>query len=728
MSFNYVTLAKSIMTNVGKGVSNDFQGSRDLVEQAYIANESFIKEQPDVHQTAVRNKEDLSNKISYIIDSVLNSEIAQESGFNYSRAQLAASQMIAPLAFAGKKAISDTLDKLSAGSTFDSSSLPSDAVDFSIAKEAYDGSRTDTNYLYSIVYNFVAAKQEELVEMFYPTVVVDPALASIVVELKFASIMDEVIRPADGSLNKPLFNKKSMAKAIYDESVFGTDRNRLFPIFNDENAELYLEDAKRSEKHLGNELITVAPIRFGKEFNILGISQTAKQLSKGLADHTEALDRAVYIKDLYLSLTGDAGEEFFKFDVSKMSTNNFVYNPQNHNKDLILNCIDQVVSFSTRDTKTIRGTDSAILNALNEGYIIDVMFSISGNGNTQYGDIILSGTNIKLLQIRDKAGSILPKTDEKYRNIAKVFESVKLVAYELFAHSVNSNLRKRAQLVTCDSYKEAYTIPVRSGLMTMVPVNNVLGSDNDIDTIVAPAQYLGAKMSMYGINELFSLESFLSEITNRGAKQAIGPADDYGFKSVSKYVLYPAYTHSNVNLTTLVSSIESKNRDEDVRSALIQEIVNLGMMLYTESNYIVAFQNVLGGNGGAKPQLIVGTEPNIERLLVADGKNEFDVGNVFSIKIVSTPNPKFKGKIVFSFGVKDIQKESVVNPLHFGFTGYAPNIVYDLPRDSSNGATSHERHYQPRFIHVSNLPILGIITVSGIEDVFKQLRFRISNM
>ena len=52
-----------------------------------------------------------------------------------------------------------------------------------------------------------------------------------------------------------------------------------------------------------------------------------------------------------------------------------------------------------------------------------------------------------------------------------------------------------------------------------------------------PIQYLGAKMSMYGINELFSLESFLSEITNRGAKQAIGPADDYGFKSVSKYVL-----------------------------------------------------------------------------------------------------------------------------------------------------------------------------------------------
>ena len=729
MSFNYITFAKSIMTNVGKGVSNDFQGSRDLVEQAYIASESFIKEQPEVHKAAVSNKEDLSNKISYMIDSIVNSEIAKENGFNYSRAQLAASQMIAPLAFAGSKAISENLGKLSSSTAFDSSNLPSDAVDFAIAKEAYDGSRTDTNYLYSIVYNFVAAKQEELVEMFYPTVVVDPALANIVVELKFASIMDEVIRPADGGLNKPMFNKKSLAKAIYDESVFGTDRNRLFPIFNDENKELYLEEAKRSEKHLGNELITVAPIRFGKEFNILGISQTAKQLSKGLADHTEALDRAVYIKDLYLSLTGDHNtEEFFKFDVSKMSTNNFVYNPQNHNKDLILNCIDQVVSFSTRDTKTIRGTDSVILNALNEGYIVDVMFSISGNGNTQYGDIILSGTNIKLLQIRDKAGTILPTEDEKYKNIAKVFESVKLVAYELFAHSVNSNLRKRAQLVTCDSYKEAYTIPVRSGLMTMVPVNNVLGSDNDIDTIVAPAQYLGAKMSMYGINELFSLESFLSEITNRGAKQAIRPADDYGFKSVSKHVLYPAYTHSNVNLTTLVSSIESKSRDEDVRKAILQEIVNLAMILYTDSNYIVAFQNVLGGNGGAKPQLIVGTEPNIERLLVVDGKNEFEVGNVFTIKIVSTPNPKFKGKIVFSFGVKDIQKESVVNPLHFGFTGYAPNIVYDLPRDSSNGATSHERHYQPRFIHVSNLPILGVITVSGIEDVFKQLRFRTTNV
>lgn len=726
MSFNYLTLAKSIMTNVSNGLGNDFKGKPETVSQAFIANESFIKAHPEAHQAAVQSKEELSSKLSYLIDNVLNSDIAQESGFNYSKAQLAASQMIAPLAYAGKSAVSANYEKLSAAG-LDVSNLSSDAVDFSIAKEAYDGAKTDTSYLYSIVYNFVAAKQEELVEMFYPTVVIDPTLADITVELKFASVMDEVIRPADGSINKPLFNKRSMAKAIYDEATFNTDRNRLFPIFNDENKALYLEEAKRDEKHLGNELITVAPVRFGKEFNILGVSQTAKQLNKGLADHTESLDRAVYIQDLYLSLTGDSGEEFFKFDVSKMSTNNFTYNPQNHNKDLVLNCIDQIVSFDTRNTKTIKGLDSTILTALAEGYIVDVMFSISGHGNTQYGDMLLSQTNIKLVQVRDRAGSILPKTEEAYRNIAKAFENVKLVAYELFAHSVNSNLRKRAQLVTCDSYKEKYTIPVRSGLMTMVPVNNVLGSDNDIDAIVAPAQYLGAKMSMFGINELFGLEAFLSEITNRGAKQALGPADDYGFKSVSRHVLYPAYTHSTVNLTTLVSSIESKNRDEDVRCALIQEIVNLGMQLYTDSNYIVAFQNVLGGNGGAKPQLIVGTEPNIERLLVVDGKNEFDVGNVFTIKILSTPNPKFKGKIIFSFGVRDIQKESVVNPLHFGFTGYAPNIVYDLVRDSSNNSTSHERHYQPRFVHVNNLPILGVIDVSGIEDVFKQLRFRVTN-
>ena len=67
MSFNYVTFAKSLMTNVEKGVSNDFQGSQYLVEQAYIASESFIKEQPEAHKAALDNKTDLSNKISFFL-------------------------------------------------------------------------------------------------------------------------------------------------------------------------------------------------------------------------------------------------------------------------------------------------------------------------------------------------------------------------------------------------------------------------------------------------------------------------------------------------------------------------------------------------------------------------------------------------------------------------------------------------------------------------------------
>lgn len=726
MSFNHLTLAKSLIANISQGISNDFKSKPEVISQAYISGESLNNVDKDQYGMAVSSKEEMSNKVSLIIDQILNdSEISGESGYSATAAQVAAAKMIAPLAFAGKQAISQTYGNL-ISSESNVSDIANDAVDFSIAKEAYDGAATDTSYLYSIVYNFVASKQEELVEMFYPTVVIDPTLADITVELKFASIMEEVIRPADGSINKPLFKKKSMAKAIYDENTFHTDRNRLYPIFNDGNKEIYLEEAKRDEQHLGNELITVAPIRFGTKFNILGISQTPMQLAKGLADQTESLDRAVYLQDIYISLTGDSGEEFFKFDVSRMSTNNFTYNPQNHNKDLILNCIDQVVSFDTRNTKTVKGIESTILAALPEGYVIDVLFNINGHANTQYGDVFVAGTSIELTQIRDRAGNLLSKTDPQYATISKAFESVKLVAYELFAHSVNSNLRKRAQLVTCDSYKEKYTIPVRSGLMTMVPVNNVLGSDNDIDTIVAPAQFLGAKMSMYGVNELFNLGSFLAEVTSQGAKNVLGPADDYGFQSASRHVLYPAYSHSSINLTTLVSSIESKNRDEDIKCAIIQEIVTNAMNLYINSNYIVAFQNVLGGNA-SKPQLIVGVDPNIERLIVVDGKNEFDVGNVFTIKIRSTPNPKFKGKIVYSFGVKDVQKESVVNPLHFGFTAWAPNIVYDLIKDASNNATSNERHYQPRFRHVTNLPILGIIDVTGIDEVFRQLRFRVTN-
>lgn len=727
MSFNYLNLAKELLTNVDQSVKSSFNSKPDVIKDAYIATESFIKDNQDHYSQAVKARSDFSDKVSCTIDNVLNNSIAKESGFNPSAAQVAAARMIAPLAYAGIEAAKENMSKL-ANAGLNVAGIADDAVDFQISKEAYEGAATNTSYLYSIVYNFIAAKQEELVEMFYPTVVIDPTLASITVELKFASVMDEVIRPADGTLNKPLFNKKSMAKSIYDESTFGTDRNRLLPIYHEEKEEIYLKEAKTTTKVLGNEIVDIAPIKFGLQWNIMGIGQTPTQLSKGLADHTESLDRAINLQNIYVSLTNEESQkEYFKFDISKLSTNNFTYNPQGHNKDLILNCINQVISFDTRNTKQIHGQESQILAALPEGFIIDIMFDLNGYGNTQHGDIFVGTGIIKLVQVRNKSGDIIAKSHASYSAIEKAFESIKFEAYELFAHTTNSNLRKRAQLVTCDSYKEQYVIPVRSGLMTMVPVNNTLGSDNDIDSIVAPAQYLGAKMSMYGINTLFGMVDFLNEMTSGGAKRVLGPSDDYGFQSVARHVLYPAFVHSSINLTTLVSSIESKNRDEDIRAAILQEIVNNAMNLYLDSNYIVAFQNVLGGNTGIKPQLLVGVDPNIERLIVVDGKSEFDVGNSFTIKIKSTPNPKFKGKIVFSFGVKDVQKESVVNPLHFGFTGLAPNIVYELTKDSTNNTTSMERHYQPRFLHVTNLPIIGVIDVSGIDEVFKQLQFRVTN-
>lgn len=725
MSNSYSNVVSSMLKELKSGLDHTPISDTSSVGSYVVAKESFSPENAAVATNGLQG-------INALVSDVLTA--VGVSGESFTAAQRDAASKIAALSLNPNAALG-AVAKLSAGS---SSVLPSeigveDYLDFSdlegvtVSQEAYDGQKKDNCFLFSVAYNLVASKQDEFGEAFYPTIVVDPTVSEVVMEIKFASLMNELQRPVDGSANRGLFNKVPLPKAIYNPDIFATDKNKIVPVVRTETEKFLLTSEKRVDKST-LETVETAPLLFGETINLLGIGQTDTLLSRGQMDNTDALDRAISLESVYVSLTGDAATEIFKINTSAMSFNAFTFNPQGHNKDFILNFNNQVFTFDTKETKTSKGAASTVLEALPEGYKVDVEVSISGTVNTQYGDVELYGVKSKVVRILNAAGDELNAAEADYKSIAKVFETFKFLAYDLLAYTTNSNLRKRGQLVTVDSFKQPYMVPVRSGIMSIVPVNNDLGTDNDTDALIGQAQVCGAKISMGAVEALVSHADIINQITAGGTKQPDLSITESGFKGIAKNVLNPAFEHRTIDLLQIVSSLDSKSRDESIRAALLQQIYNVGVALYLKSNYGVVFERVINGASSARPTLIVGTDPNIKRLLVTESSGDtIQLGTMFDIKIVSTFNQKIAGKIYLSFGVFDQQRNSVPNPLNHGNCAFSPNVVYDLVR-TLNGQTSRERLNQPRYLHITHLPVIGVFDVTNVEEVFGQIVFKMRNV
>lgn len=722
MSFNITPVVRNILTNLEQGMKHVAITNKETIGHYVISKEDFNSD--DINTDNYKATVDQLDNV--VMNAISALELSTES---YTAQQQEAARRIAACALNPNKFLAKlrTLKNESGAPAVPVRDLvPFDEIDM-ISQEAYDGRKNDNCFLYSVAYNFVASKQDEFGEAFYPTIVIDPVTNSLTMEIKFASLMNEFQRSYDGSPNKKSFNKIPLPKAIYNPDVFATDKNRLLPIVRTESEKNLLVSEKKEDESLLEKVIT-APLLFGKSINLLGISQTESQLARGQADHTDALDPAIQVQNLYISfsaeVSGTATTEIFKFNVSNLGTNNFVANPQNHNKDLILNFNNQYILINTGSIKTSKGVDSTIFGQLPPNYTIKLAFDISGTSNTQDGDVKLYGNDLRVVEIRNAANDLVVSTETEFTAITKVIEKYKFLGYDLLAYSTNSNLRKRGQLITVDSFKQDFVVPCRSGIMSMVPVNNDTGTDNDTDPIIGQAQACGAKISMDAVISLLNHVDFMRTLTADGTMTHDLSIDGYGFKGIGRNILNPVYHHSSLNIPEMLSSLKNKDRDEDLKAMLIQQIRNIGMKLWIQSNYGVVYRRVLNANITQRATLIIGTDPNIERLLVTEiGANKFSIGPTFDVLIVSTFNQKMEGKMIMSFGIFDDSRNTTQNPLNFGNCAFAPNIVYDLVRDI-NGQTSREKHTNPRYLHITHLPIIASVDVTGVDQGFGQIAIK----
>lgn len=703
-------LIGDVLDNLKAGISKDgLNGRKELATYA-LGTEEF-------DSIGIENAESNTSKLDNVVkDSIAMVLSSEEFGnYDFTDAQISAATKIAAIAFDPAAAMNSLKALKPVGNKGDTviEALELGVEDFvdasSLSVEAYDGEAINSAVYFSIVSNLMSAKQDEFGETFFPTIVIDPTVSGIAIDTEFTSVFTEFDRTIDGAANKNKFNKQPLVKALYNKNIFSVDKNRVVPVKRAESAALLFAGYDYVSTVSGED-VTTAPLKFGETVNLLGISQTNSLLAKGVMTQNDALDRTMNLENIYFSLTGDDGQgnsvtETFSYDVSVLPYSNFVGTMQDHEKDIGLNFATTDVVLSTTDTKTING-NSAVLAALAPDHVIKLAVKIVGDGNTQYGDVELNMVSIKLDSVYDSQGNKLDTASTTYAAIKAIVDTAAGQGYELEAYRTNSNLRTKGLSITADSFRQIYTVPLRSGLNVTTPVSNSMGSNND-SKLASHIQSIGMKVSISAVETLVKTAQTLKAVT------ANGNISNSSVLGVGRYHVDTYYDENNINLPDFVDSVTSTSRMDDIKATLVNQIKDAVLNMYIDSNYGVAFEALRGGVDKTIT-VIVGTDIKTKQYLTAG--EPINIGKDFDVKVVGTPNPEIRGKLFITFTVIDADKNVKPNELSFGECVWAPTITVDVTRTTS-GETGRELFTMPRYLHIVNLPILHVINISGYNQV-----------
>lgn len=625
-------------------------------------------------------------------------------------AQLEAAQAAGILANDPAAALSEQSVVTPAGSEFSEvvsvESLQTVTDGFSkraFAKEAYDESANRNAASYSIAYNLKAARQDEFGETLFPTVTVTPDNVGFAVSIRLVQVYDDFKRSISGNLDQ--YNMINIVRGFADPNVLKNELTRAVPVHRTESAQHFaVADVPAAAVVVDGESISTAPLKFNNSFSLIAISQTDALIANGAMDATDSIDPGgLRLRTIYYKI----GDNVIKFDVKDLATAVFHGAPQGVHRLQSLNFTTDGLLIN-KDKTRYNGValDGALAGVVSGDYIVRVGVQVTGNVNVQTGETSLMSSGLRVTEVQNADGDVVDHTVAgAAKTLADAIIAATAVGYDLIAYRANANRRQRGQLLDIQYFNQLYTVPFRSPITALKPVNSDASSEaGDLAGLISATQIRTSNAAVTQLLETVNtLRNFVdSRETTRGP-QVLG---------VARYLVKATFIEDAVDAVADLDSLTATQRAQDLQALLVNKIRDIAFRLWRDSEY-QAMATVMKGGAAETPTVIIATDPYLARYLQIDGDLR-TAGAKFDVRLVSTLDQRMKGKIAITFG--DFTNVNEPNPLHFGNMAWKPELTLNLPI-ARGGQISKELTVQPAFLHITNLPILGMIDVSNVSDV-----------
>ncbi len=618
--------------------------------------------------------------------------------------------------------------------------VPSDATYqrqiLNISQEAYnESSLLRESALFTMTYNYQAARQDEFGETLFPTIVQSADMAGITINVKLMTVFDGVERNISGAFQN--FNRKNIIRAVADSTILNKDTNKVIPVARTESLAKFVDAAKIAAHNVvvDGETISTAPLKIGAEIDLMGISQPASMISKGINDQTDSLEPHAYLDAIYIEVDNgladpDDAIDYFKISVKDIPYSNFVFNPQDNYKSAILNFdTDSLILRKPSATENLLNVDGSVPTFLTDintsNWAVRLKGTITGSLNIENGKLKINSSGLtvyKIITQTDNAEvSITAGAGQTFAN--NIASKAVVIGYDIGAWRSNANLRQRGQLINVTQFNQIYNVPLRAPITAQHPVNTNQQIDSaDVQTLINTTR---TRISNDAVTNLMDFANSL-----KAYKFISNPADEdvvYGpdILGTGRYHVKPQYIEDSIDVSQVLDSLTSAQRTLDIQAAIVNMIRNIALRLYVNSEYKAAADH-LSGAMSQVPTVIVATSPDVASYIMSPGDLR-TLGAEFNLRVVSSLDLRMRGKIYITFGVFDESRNNAPNPLNFGNLIWYPETVVTA-NVSRNGQLSRETIVQPRYLFINNLPIMGYIAISGLSEALEKIAVNFNNV
>lgn len=585
-----------------------------------------------------------------------------------------------------------------------------------LSMEAYDERDNRNAQLYSIVYNLLASRQDDFGETFFPTLIVNPTETGITLSAKLFYVYNDFKRSVNGALAN--YGRKSVIRAYADADILKNELTRVVPVLRDgggadDNSDKFVTDVPAWTEALGSGIsVKTSMLKVDTRVDLIGISQTNELLNSGIMGPSDTLDTYIKLRTALFKISGDVGgtptTEYFYINTENLPAATFTYAPQGNYRRMLLAMDTDSVVLNDK-TVSVNGTPLALLPEL-ANHKLRLNLSVTGNVSLDKGDASVSRGTMSLNTMRNASGQLV--TGASFDTLAAKVATVEMVGWFPMAYRANSNIRQRGQLLDSQIEYRSFPVMYRSPISVIMPaMSNGVDGNAALQNLITTT---GIYQSNEAVTTLVQQEAQLANYSP--VANAAGELPE--LSSIGHYYVKPVFFTESMNLTDVVDNLKSHEKLKDIRAALVEKIRFYANEMFRISEYKSAAQ-VLTGNVGFKPTVIVGTDPVLYNYIMADGDLR-TLGETFDVKVVSTQDTRVRGKIYISFGVFDSSRNSSVNPLGFGNMLYSPEMTVQMPV-SRDGQVSQELIVAPRFTHIVNLPVLTTLTVTGLPEIMSKV-------
>lgn len=591
--------------------------------------------------------------------------------------------------------------------------------------EAYDNRQLRDTQMNTILFNGKHGAQSPFAEAFFSTVVVPNDKASYAISINVTTVFEEVRHGVTGDVID--MKRRNIIHGVIDPSVYGSDHTLIVPAFRaGENAGKFVPVALLPTQQVTylQETVETSALRINEEIGLIGLSQTDALLEHGLLDHSDALDTAIFLQNIYIAVGAAGSEEVFKIMTQGLPFSNFTPPAQGQNRDLVLNFNSTNVRLKgTKDAllQTVRGTDTVALAALGEGdYSVRLKLNINGNANTERGSVFVGGSAIGVDRVLDANGMRVAPTNPAVKAAIDALLAGKVIGYDLHCYRTNSNRRQRGLLVNNEFYTQVYPVQLKSPITVARPqTESETYEATDVSTLL---NITGARTSNDAIQKLHDTADLMAAHVLPNESLIDAPT----ILGIAHGPLRAFYEEHEIDLTTSLNSVTSTEKADDIRNQLLLVIRDGVTRMYTHTGYQAA-ADARAGTQTAKPLVVIGTDPIISNWLFTNGDAR-SLGPDFRYKIVDTLNQTMTGMIYITFQNEAAAKAGVPDPFSFGNFAWKSEMVINLPTHF-NGANHRQTTVQPAYNHVVNMPALIKLNVKGItESVRSRTEYKLAGV